>query len=107
MNTSLSALLLLTLAFSPIKAMADILVVAFMAESAIALVDSNTGTTLVKFATGPNPHEVRISPDRRFAYVAAGRYITAVDLQNRMVKATFDLGEHSAHDIRISRNGKL
>jgi len=57
--------------------------------------------------TGKNPHEVRVSPDHRHAYVAAGKSITAVDLQKRQVKANFDLGTYSAHDIRVSRDGRL
>jgi DNA-binding beta-propeller fold protein YncE len=87
-------------------AAAGVLVIAYMDESQVALVDSSTYKTLARLATGKNPHEVRVSPDKRYAYVAAGKSITALDLKNRTVKATFDLGSFSAHDIRVSRDGR-
>ena len=85
---------------------AGVLVIAYMGESQVVLVDSTTYKTLATLETGKNPHEVRVSPDKRHAYVAAGKSITAIDLKNRKVKATFDLGSYSAHDIRISRDGR-
>ncbi|MGH9941228.1 MAG: YncE family protein [Pyrinomonadaceae bacterium] len=88
----------------PVKV--GVLVIAYMAESRVALVDSTTYQTLVTLETGKNPHEVRVSPDKRHAYVAAGRLISAIDLKSRRVRATFDLGSYSAHDIRISRDGR-
>ncbi|HWS90081.1 MAG TPA: cytochrome D1 domain-containing protein [Pyrinomonadaceae bacterium] len=83
-----------------------VLVIAYMDESRVALVDGNTFQTLATFETGKSPHEVRVSPDGRHAYVAAGKTVTAVDLKGRKVKANFDLGPHSAHDIRVSRDGR-
>ena len=88
----------------PVKA--GVLVIAYMEDSRVALVDSATYKTLATLETGKNPHEVRVSPDNRHAYVAAGKLITAVDLKSQKVKATFDLGSYSAHDIRISRDGR-
>ena len=85
---------------------ADVLVIAQMDESQVVLVESETYKTVATLATGKNPHEVRVSPDQRHAYIAAGKTITAIDLKERKVKATFDLGAHSAHDIRVSRDGK-
>jgi DNA-binding beta-propeller fold protein YncE len=89
----------------PVKA--GILVIANMDESTVVLVDGRTYKTLATLPTGKNPHEVRVSPDNRHAYVAAGKSITAIDLKRRRVRATFDLGTYSAHDIRVSRDGKL
>jgi DNA-binding beta-propeller fold protein YncE len=77
-----------------------------MGESRVVLIDSATYQTLATLETGKNPHEVRVSPDKRRAYVAAGKSITALDLKKRKVKATFDLGSYSAHDIRVSRDGQ-
>ncbi|HEY8560925.1 MAG TPA: cytochrome D1 domain-containing protein [Pyrinomonadaceae bacterium] len=91
---------------APLPIRAGVLVIAYMDESKVVLVDGKTYKTLAALETGKNPHELRISPDRRRAYVAAGRTITVVDLKNRKVKANFDLGEYSAHDIRVSRDGK-
>lgn len=86
---------------------AGVVVIAQMDESKVVLVDSGTYKTLATLDTGKNPHEVRVSPDQKYAYIAAGKSITAIDLKQRTVKVTFDLGEHSAHDIRVSRNGRL
>jgi len=88
----------------PVKA--DVVVVAYMGDSQVVLVEEGTYKTLATLETGKNPHEVRVSPDHRHAYVAAGKWITAVDLRQRKVKATFDLGTYSAHDIRVSRDGR-
>lgn len=85
---------------------ADVVVVAYMGESQVVLVESGTYKTLATLETGKNPHEVRVSPDHRHAYVAAGNTITAVDLKKREVRANFDLGTYSAHDIRVSRDGR-
>lgn len=90
-----------------LSARAGVLVIAYMDESRVALVNSATYKTLATLETGKSPHEVRVSRDRRYAYVAAGKWITAVDIKNRKVKATFDLGSYSAHDIRVSRDGRL
>ena len=88
----------------PVKA--DVVVVAYMGDSQVVLVESGTYKTLATLETGKNPHEVRVSPDHRHAYIAAGKTITAVDLTQRKVKANFDLGTYSAHDIRVSRDGR-
>ncbi len=89
-----------------LPARAGVLVIANMDESQVVLVEGATYKTLATLPTGKNPHEVRVSPDHRHAYVAAGKSITAIDLKQRKVKATFDLGTYSAHDIRVSRDGR-
>lgn len=100
----LFASVILVAAALPVNA--GVVVVAYMGESQVVLVESDTYKTLATLETGKNPHEVRVSPDHGYAYVAAGRSITAVDLKQRKVKATFDLGTYSAHDIRVSRDGR-
>ena len=97
-------LIFLAIALLPVKT--DVVVVAYMGDSQVVLVEAATYKTLATLETGKNPHEVRVSPDHRHAYVAAGKSITAVDLQKRQVKANFDLGNYSAHDIRVSRDGR-
>lgn len=103
--TAFFSLSILLSTVSPVKA--GVLVIAYMGESRVVLVDSTTYKTLATLETGKEPHEVRVSRDKRRAYIAAGKTITAIDLKNRKVKATFDLGSFSAHDIRISRDGRL
>ena len=92
--------------FAVVPVNADVLVIAYMDEAKVALVDGRTYKTIVTFDTGKNPHEVRVSNDKRRAYVAAGKTITVVYLKTRKVRANFDLGEYSAHDIRVSRDGR-
>lgn len=101
------AALCLCLLLTALPVNARVLVIAQMDDSQVVLVDGDTYTTIAKLDTGKNPHEVRVSRDHRYAYVAAGKTITAIDLRQRRVKANFDLGEHSAHDIRVSRDGRL
>lgn len=100
----LTFLIFLAIALLPVKT--DVVVVAYMGDSQVVLVEATTYKTLATLETGKNPHEVRVSPDHRHAYVAAGKSITAVDLRKRQVKANFDLGSYSAHDIRVSRDGR-
>ena len=115
---------LVVCAFVP-RAWADTVVVACKSEFQLALVDPATEKVLVKLPTGRGPHEVAVSPDGRFAYVSNfGRYsvypagdtehdkasntITVIDLVDRKVKATFDLGTHTGpHGMTVSHDGKL
>src|SRR5688572_13159096 len=85
----------------------DVVVVAYMGDSQVVLAEAATYKTLATLETGKNPPEVRVSPDHRHAYVAAGKSITAVDLRKRQVKASYDVGNYAAHDIRVSRDGRL
>jgi len=88
-------------------ASAGLLLIVSMDESKVDIVDESTLKTVASLNTGKGPHEVRVAPDGRSAYVVAGRTITAIDIPNRAVRATFDLGDGlSAHDVRVSRDGK-
>lgn len=83
-----------------------LLLIVSMDEAKVDIVDEATSRTLASVNTGKTPHEVRVAPDRRTAYVVAGATITAIDLSSRRVTRTFDLGEFPAHDLRISRDGR-
>lgn len=88
---------------------AGVLVVAYNGESRAALVDADSYRVLATLPTGPGPHEVRVSRDGRYAYVAisGGKSVTVLDLKNRKVKANLDLGSYaSPHDVRVSRDGR-
>jgi DNA-binding beta-propeller fold protein YncE len=85
---------------------AGTLVVAAMDESRVAIVDGRSHATLATVETGKNPHEVRISPDGRRAYVAAGKTITVVDLKKRRLERNLALADFGVHDIRVSRDGR-
>lgn len=107
------------------RAWADTLVVACKSEFQLALVDPASEKVLVKLPTGRGPHEVAVSPDGRTAYVSnfgrysvypagdtqhdkAGNTITVIDLVDRKLKTTFDLGTHTGpHGMIASHDGKL
>jgi len=120
----LLAAILSACAFVP-TTRADTVVVACKSEFQLALVDPATEKVLVKLPTGRGPHEVAVSPDGRMAYVSNfGRYsvypagdtlhdkasntITVIDLVDRKVKTTFDLGTHTGpHGMVVSHDGKI
>jgi YVTN family beta-propeller protein len=102
---------------------AGTLVVLNKSDHEAALVDAATLNVVAKLPTGKGPHEVAISPDNRFAYVAnygsfaifregerprmePGNTITVMDLKDRRVIATWSLGEFTQpHGIWTSRDG--
>ena len=100
----------------------DILVVLNKSDHEAALVDPETFRVLAKLPTGKGPHEAAALPDGRYAYVSnygafgvfrqgeppkmePGNTITVLDLRQRAVKATFDLGSYTRpHGIWVSRD---
>jgi YVTN family beta-propeller protein len=81
------------------------LVVANQREHTALLIDPETRQELAKVIVGVNGHEVAVSPDSRFAYVPIygnsgvgkpgtdGTTIDIVDLRDRKLAATIDLGK--------------
>jgi YVTN family beta-propeller protein len=82
-----------------------LLIVANQKEHTVLLVDPGEGRELAKIVVGVNGHEVMVSKDRRFAYVPIygnsgvgrpgtdGSTIDVIDLQERKLTATIDLGK--------------
>ena len=94
-----------TAAASKVDPSSGLLLVASMDEARLDFIDEATLETVASVNTGKTPHEVRVAPDGRTAYVVAGRTITAIDVASRTIKRTYDL-EFAAHDVRISRDGR-
>jgi DNA-binding beta-propeller fold protein YncE len=76
------------------------LVVSNMRDNTAMLLDASTGTPLVTLPTGEGPHEVAVSHDGRWALVSnygvrerPGNSITVIDVAQRTVARTLDLGE--------------
>jgi YVTN family beta-propeller protein len=81
------------------------LVVANQREHTALLIDPETRQEIAKVTVGVNGHEVAVSPDSRFAYVPIygnsgvgkpgtdGATIDIVDLHDRKLAATIDLGK--------------
>jgi YVTN family beta-propeller protein len=105
----LASLMLLALAAGgsrlPAPAAHGMLVVANQREHTALLIDPETRQELAKVTVGVNGHEVAVSPDSRFAYVPIygnsgvgkpgtdGATIDIVDLHERKLAATIDLGK--------------
>src|SRR5258707_15679772 len=82
-----------------------LLVIANQKEHTLLLVDPDNRRELAKISVGVNGHEVIVSNDGRFAYVPIygnsgvgkpgtdGRTIDVIDLQERKLAATIDLGK--------------
>ncbi len=89
----------------PLPPSHGILVVANQKEHTTLLVDPQTRQELAKITVGVNGHEVAVSPDSRFAYVPIygnsgvgkpgtdGTSIDVIDLHERKLAATIDLGK--------------
>lgn len=125
MNKTLGAFVLLALFTACVlSARAETLVVLNKSEFRAVLIDPATGTVLARLPTGHGAHEVVVSPDGRTAYVSnfgpfghyppgdethkqPGNTITVIDVVNRVVKATWDLGTHTGpHGSLVSHDGK-
>lgn len=89
--------------------------VSYSGEHKVALIDAATGKVESLLTSGKGPHEITVSRDGTLAYVAIsgtgprgepGNTITAIDLKQRAVKATFTLADcRQPHDTRLGRDG--
>ena len=87
------------------RAAGGLLVIANQYEHTVLLVDPEKREQLAKITVGVNGHELIVSPDGRFAYVPIygnsgvgrpgtdGNTIDVIDLQERKLAATIDLGK--------------
>ncbi len=96
-----------------LPAHAGTLLVANNGENNVALLDDQTGAVLTTLPTGEGPHEIAVSADGRFAYIAdsgaptkPGNTITVINLAKRQVAGKLTLGEHQPHDLRVSADGR-
>ncbi len=113
MTLARSLSLCLAASFLSLWAHAGTLLVANNGENTVALLNDKTGAVLKTLPTGEGPHEIAVSRDGRFAYIAdsgsptkSGNTITVLDLAKREWARKFTLGEHSPHDLRVSADGK-
>jgi len=93
---------------------AGTLIVLNKGEDTASLIDRGSGKEVVRLDTGNGPHEVAVSPDGRTAVAcnygtrgAPGRTLTVIDLVQRRVAGTIDLGRHTMpHGIAFLPDGK-
>lgn len=80
-------------------------------EDTMSFVDVTTLEPLAKIPTGPNPHELVVTPDNRFAYISnyapPGNTVSVVDLVNRKHILQIPTGEYARiHGAAIAPDGK-
>jgi len=80
-------------------------------EDTMSFVDARTFEALAKIPTGPNPHELVVTPDNRFAYVSnyapPGNTVSVIDLVNRKHVRQISTGEYARiHGAAIAPDGK-
>ncbi len=88
-----------------------ILLVANKHSNTLSFVDPGTFKVIETIPTGPNPHEIAITSDRRFAYLSSyeppGNTISVVDLVNRKLVKQIYTGEYiRIHGVAIAPDGK-
>jgi hypothetical protein len=91
----------------------DALVVSVNGENQAALIDPTTYEVVARLPSGINPHDIAVSPDGRYAYIAVmgtpqepGHSVTVLDIMRRVVKTTIELNPYNrCHDLRVSHNG--
>lgn len=99
-RVSLSYLLLLGISTAPVQAQSGTLVVVNKNPSTADIIDLGSHEIVATLPTGSGPHEVAITGDGATAVITdygantAGRTLTVIDVDNRSVRRTIDLGEH-------------
>lgn len=107
--------LVILLSSLSVFAQKGLLVVSNNGENQALIVEADSLRTVAAIPIGTNPHDIAVSSDGRFAYIAimgtrdaAGNTIEVIDLENRSLKKTINLGKYKqCHDVRVSKNGKL
>jgi len=94
-----------------VKAQKPVLLVANKHSNTLSFIDIKTLKVLKTIPTGPNPHEIDITPDQHKAYLSSyeppGNTISVVDLINmKMIRQipTGDIGR--IHGVALSQDGK-
>ena len=88
-----------------------LLLVANKHDDTLSFIDPDTLEVLETIPTGPNPHEIVLTPDRRFAYLSnyapPGNTISVIDLVHRKHIKQIPTGEYTRiHGAAIAPDGK-
>jgi len=106
---------IMSLLLGSAAAHADVLLVGNKSAHTLWALDLATGERRAEFETGIGPHEVEVSPDRRFAVVSnygardeVGNSLTVLDWPAGEVTATIALGENTRpHGMAFLPDGSL
>jgi YVTN family beta-propeller protein len=87
------------------------LLVANKHSNTLSFVDPKTLKVIGTIATGPNPHEITVTPDQRFAYLSSyappGNTISVVDLMARKMIKQIPTGQYTRiHGAAVAPDGK-
>jgi YVTN family beta-propeller protein len=110
-------LLLSTFLFSNVhgqktkKSGKPVLLVANKHSNTLSFIDPVAFKVIETIPTGPNPHEIAVTPDQRWAYLssyhAPGNTISVVDLVNRKLVKEINTGKYtSIHGVAMAPDGK-
>lgn len=87
------------------------LLVANKHSNTLSFINPETFKVLETIPTGPNPHEITVTPDQRYAYLSSyeppGNTISVIDLSRRkMIKEIFTGEYKRIHGTAMSPDGK-
>ncbi len=90
---------------------APVLLVANKHSNTLSFINPKTFKVIESIPTGPNPHEIAITPDQRFAYLssykAPGNTISVIDLVNRKQIKEINTGQYTRiHGVAMAPDGK-
>ena len=90
---------------------APMLLVANKHSNTLCFVNPHTLEVVETIATGPNPHEITITPDQRFAYLSnyapPGNTISVIDLTKRKMTKEIPTGQYTRiHGAAMAPDGR-
>ncbi|MCL4217212.1 MAG: DUF1080 domain-containing protein [Candidatus Hydrogenedentes bacterium] len=94
------------------KRTGPLLIVVNKHEDTLVYVDPDTLEIVAKVPTGPDPHELVITPDQRFAYLSnyatPGDTVSVIDLVNKKHIQQIPTGEYTRiHSAALTSDGKF
>ena len=87
------------------------LLVANKHSNTLSFIDPKTFKVVETIPTGPNPHEITVTPDQRYAYLSSyeppGNTISVIDLMQRKMIKQIPTGEYTRiHGAAMAPDGK-
>lgn len=88
-----------------------VLLVANKHSNTLSFINPKTFEVIETIATGPNPHEMAVTPDQRYAYLssykAPGNTISVIDLVNRKQIREINTGMYTRiHGVAMAPDGR-